>query len=194
MLELQDYELDFVIAMEYFYTNLNESNALSSSLLKFVDFNSGKFFALLPNETDPTKINDFRCGGIAKAVRTHISSVVLSKMKLSPKLGCIIDDVTAAFKSNYQEPLFDCCGLVYDKEIYYILTQKTATIELIDQCFLASNAIWHSLCVLTSIDFKDKGEKTLSLQKMEEISLNTQMIILGAYDGEGYIFWENSED
>lgn len=194
MLELQDYELDFVIAMEYFYTNLNETNALSSSLLKFVDFKSGKFFALLQNETDLTKVNDFRCGGIAKGVRTQISSIVLSKMKLNPKLRCAFDDVTATFNSNYQETLFDYCGLVCDKEIYYGLTQKTATIELIDQCFLASNAIWHSLCVLTGIDFKDNNEKTLSLQKMEEISLNTQMMILGAYDGEGFIFWERSKN
>ena len=34
-----------------------------------------------------------------------------------------------------------------------------------------------------------KNQK-LTIKKIKEICLNTKIIIVGAYDGEGYIFWE----
>ncbi|MBX9839321.1 MAG: hypothetical protein K2X69_13530 [Silvanigrellaceae bacterium] len=56
-----------------------------------------------------------------------------------------------------------------------------------------TNAIWHSLCVLTTSNCEDFSFLSVSKEKIQEICLMTQMIIVGAYDGEGYVFWEKHE-
>ena len=52
-----------------------------------------------------------------------------------------------------------------------------------------SNAFWHSLC-LTEADFMNVTD-TLKIEKIKEVCLKTKLVMIGAYDGEGYVFWES---
>jgi len=192
MIKLNQHELNFEQALAYFQYNLADTNILSSALIKLVNFKAGRFFTLLPDTADLKKINEFRYGGMAGGVRDQISSIVLNKLHLDNKLSCIFDDATATFKPEYKDPFFLSYGLVYKTEIYYLVVQKMASNELINQCFCVSNAIWHSLCVLSEIDLSNKKEKNLSSKEIEDVCQLAQLIIVGAYDGEGYVFWEKS--
>ena len=86
--------------------------------------------------------------------------------------------------------LFNAHGLLCGNEIYYLLEKNNISTELITECLRASNAFWHSLCVLTEANLDDRIAREISTEKIQEITLKAKLIIIGAYDGEGYIFWE----
>ena len=54
-----------------------------------------------------------------------------------------------------------------------------------------SNAIWHSLCIISENQL-NSAETILTLEKIKAICMNAKIVIIGAYDGEGYIFWEKA--
>ena len=79
------------------------------------------------------------------------------------------------------------CG----NEIYFLLGKNKISEKIILECLRASNSFWHSLCVFTTADFTDVI-KDLTLEKIKEICLSTELVMVGAYDGEGYVFWEKN--
>jgi hypothetical protein len=121
----------------------------------------------------------------------EISELIFHTLYSTKYLSCIFDDVSSIFTSDLQEEdeLFSSYGMAYNKEVYYLLTKESSSKQLIEECLRRSNAFWHSLCVLTKADFNEI-KKELTLEKMKDICLNTEMIIVGAYDSEGYVFWE----
>ena len=76
-------------------------------------------------------------------------------------------------------------------DVYFLLWKRTKFLKLILESLRASNAFWHSLGVFTTADFTDVT-KDLTLEKIKEICLSTELVMIGAYDGEGYVFWEKN--
>lgn len=91
---------------------------------------------------------------------------------------------------GYADPLFLSCGLKYGKEVYYRIAAARANPEIIERCINSSDAIRHYLCLLSKIELNCLDNNSLDLQNIENICRNTNVIIIGAYDGEGYLFWE----
>jgi len=54
-----------------------------------------------------------------------------------------------------------------------------------------SNAIWHSLGVMTTANLSCNN-KVLTFEKIKEACLLSELIFVCAYDGEGYVFWEKN--
>ena len=77
----------------------------------------------------------------------------------------------------------------YNNEVYYFLDKKNS-MEEIYVTIRKSSEVWHTLFVLTQID------KVLALDSeiLDSICDNAKFVITGAYDGEGYIFWERKSD
>ena len=189
--KLDSFPLEHSKVMPYLENNLNGTNALSSFCLEHVDFRKGNFFTLLPKSMPSEKIEQFKNGGTKSSLRRHISSIALDKLNENPRLSCIFDDITFTYQPNYEEDLFSLSGLFYKNEIYYLVTQKTLSFSLLEACFSASFADFtHSLCILTLHDFSNQKELTQDVIK--DICAQAVFIIVGAYDGEGYLFWEKS--
>lgn len=191
MKKLVRYELDFETAFKYFVKKLNKTNTLSTELIEVVDFSLGTFYTLLPEKTRVDEVNEFRRGRIAVGVRDFVNIIILEKLTHNYSVSCVFDDVATTFRNDYDEPLFLSCGFSLEKEVYYILNSSNVNLPLIEDCFNSSNAIWHSLCILTNANLNEiLIKKKLEQKKLTEICQKVQMIIVGAYDGEGYIFWE----
>jgi hypothetical protein len=60
------------------------------------------------------------------------------------------------------------------------------------KCLRASNVLWHSLCVFTTANLIEVS-KMLNLEKIKEICKRTELFMVCAYDGEGYVFWEKHQ-
>ncbi len=193
MIKFNRHWLNHAQAFAYFQYTLADASTLSLLLLKNLNFEMGRFYTLLPDDANPDQIHEFRLGGIAKGVRDQVNAIVLNKISTNNRLSCVFDDINDTFKPEYEDALFSSCGLVYEKEIYHLITKKTSSIQNINSCFRISNAMWHSLCVLSEISLTKKADKSLSLKELERVCLNTELIIVGAYDGEGYVFWEKSK-
>ena len=80
MIELTRYTVSQEDGIRYFKENLQEANELSSMLVKYLDFTSGRFFTLLPDNIDSIKIQEFHCGGIAVNVRERIPDFIVNTL------------------------------------------------------------------------------------------------------------------
>jgi hypothetical protein len=212
MRELIRSSLEFKKLYPYFKDRLEGVNELSIEVLNLVDFNDGFFFTLLPNNANLDRIYNLNEGLILPqnpkllsedrksyfqyipTLREEVSEYIYEKMcSTNPTLNCIIDD----FNSSITRPsleFFKSRDLFasFSDQVYYKLPSSMANAKIIDELLFRSNAFWHSLCLLTEADFSDIIN-VLTSEKIREICLKTQMIITGAYDGEGYVFWERNK-
>lgn len=187
---LKKYQLDFTLSYNYFRDCLSDVNGLSTKLLEIVDFKSGVFFTLLKNGADVNKINNLKAIHIASGIEDQIRSFIKDEIDKNSRLSCIFDDCSSSYAPGYQGTLFSDCGVFYKDEIYYLINQETNSDKLLKRCFYVSDAIWHSLCILSEISLDCQNNKEITLDQINDMCLNVQLIMLGAYDGEGYVFWK----
>ena len=178
--------------------------------MKIISSNKGEFFTLLPDEADLAKLHNFdqsilpampkQKGPVGSLPGIYIYSMIpsieeelceylINKIKKN-NTCCVFDCFNATYNASYHCDLFDSCGKYYEQEVYYIVGSKNISKKTILECLYSSKTFWHSLCILTEDFFQDITNKIFSLEKMQEICLKSYLVIVGAYDGEGYIFWE----
>ncbi len=190
---LHRFELNFDLAFAYYKNNLNGTNALSSNLIDIFNFKQGNFFTLLPDDFADKNVYKFKSGGVRNCVRDLCESLILDKLLSDDGLYCIFDDASAVPISERNDSLFCSVGYIFENEIYYLVQKKIATAKLIEKCFYASDAIWHSLCILTRTNFVAPPDRNLSQENIREFCENAELILVSAYDAEGYVFWERKQ-
>ncbi len=208
MKKLKKYKLNFDQTYEYLKSNLDQTNVLSYELLNLLSFKNGSFFTLMPDDTSPDKLHCFEAGGIlpqqsikeyingqikhysiVQTVRDEVADMLFNELKMRRDIDCLFDDILASPLSRKRRDLLDTQGVYYGNEVYYYLQNRNASLDLIKECFHYSTNGWHSLCVLTKAAL-NTNEKQFSLDKFRKVALKTCLIILQAYDGEGFVFWE----
>ncbi|MCH9609384.1 MAG: hypothetical protein S4CHLAM45_05250 [Chlamydiales bacterium] len=194
------YKLEYDCVWDFLQNNLDQTNTLSSELLNLADFSKGSFFTLLPNNLDRKNINEFECGickktallSITNCIRKGVCELIYKKINSESKSSCLFDDVLRSPTDKYCPDLFFSHGLSYENEMYYLLEKSPISEELILACLRLSNACWHSLCILTDNFSNRLKEKKITLNEIKKMCSNTSLVIIGAYDGQGYIFWEKN--
>lgn len=190
--KLNKFELDPSLSYKYLCDNLNDINSLSTILMEVLNVNSGQFFTFLLNDINPNQIYEFKYGGVAGGVRQKTLSLVYKILMNCPEIYAVFDECFASYNKQSKNPLFLDYGFHHENDVYYLMNKKNLSKENLKTCFHVSNAIWHSLCVLSKIKIDD-GVRELSKEKIKEICLNAQLIILGAYDAESYVFWKRND-
>jgi hypothetical protein len=167
---------------------LKDTNKLSDSVISFLKFESGDFFALLTEKSKIEDINEFNIGGKTSCLRNDVGEFIFKLLKSNKNISCIFDDFNSDIKNIEGDLLFNLNGVCCGSEIYYVINEN-ANQDLVIQCLRRSNTVWHSLCILSVIKFKEH-KKSITRDDMEEICLNAKLIMIGAYDAESYIVWE----
>lgn len=208
MKKLFKHPLDFEILYPYFKNRLEGVNALSNELINLVNFKDGIFFTLLPDDANLDRIYELKAGlvlpqfpqmlnekGKGKfqyipTIEEEISEYIYNKLCSDNMLTCVIDDYNSSPDSKFSE-YFKLNGLLlfYNNEVYYKLRIPQTNSNIIEECLGYSNTFWHSLCLLTKADFNIINE-TLNLEEIKEICLKAHLIMVDAYDAEGYVMWE----
>jgi len=212
MNELIKYSLNFELALDYISDELDNVNLLSSELLRSIDFKQGFFFSLLPKDANieekhqfkagwilpPNPIEEYVCEGkicrysVKKSIMDDLSFLILQEMNQRNNLSAVMDDVNGDKPKDEAHPcFFDNYTAFFQDEIYSLVTEKNRSVELISKCLKHSLSFWHSLGVLTTADLP-MVDKELSLENIKDICLKTEVAFVGAYDGEGYVFWERN--
>jgi hypothetical protein len=211
MKHLNKHKLDFFPTWKYVQDALDNANTLSLELLSYVNFKDGFFFTLLPPDANIERIYEFESGmvlhqnpeqicfiagekstyAIIPTIRDELSRLILEDIKSKDQLSCIFDDVLHSSNDKFYRNLIFSHGLFYENELYYLIQKNEFSYELIKQCLRASNAFWHSLCILTRANFSN-FKKKMNLEMIKEICITAELILIGSYDGEGYVFWEKS--
>lgn len=210
--KLKKYDLDFKVTYDYFSSILKDGNTLSFTLLKIIDFNRGNFFTLLPEEANLPRIYQFSYGGIISPKDVGYKPVYVKNLqkKFTPlyvhtlkeelvdfindflnknqNFICLFEDV---LKKSSDRDLLDEYKMFYEREVYYLVDYFHKTNEIISKILFESEEVWHFVSIITEV--KNVIEKELTINTIEQMIQNIKLIIIGAYDGEGYVFWERNK-
>lgn len=200
--------LEFEKSILYLKDQLNGGNKLSHELLLTVNFEKGQFFTLLPPDADLEHLYDFFGGTIlvqnptieyinesgkkvsytkVPTLKNEISKYIFDKIKTSAN-NCIFEDVVQVISDPHID-FFHKYGLKYKNELYYRITNDIASEELILEAIKEVSSFWHTLFILTENNFVPV-KKELTLENIKLFCDEITLLVVGAYDGEGYVLWE----
>ena len=206
--KLNKISLDFNLAWMFVKDNLEGGNELSKALLEEIDVKNGHFFTLMPDDANLQRLYEFKTGGIlpqnpelvGKNGSTYsfipnlveeLAHLIQYKIQNNPKLWAFFEDVSWG-------PSFEHFGVllshvrIYGNQVYYALGMGDLEIPKIVEAIANTNAFWHSVAVLTETDV-GRFDRELTLEQFAEIARQTELLIIGAYDAEGYVFWEKNK-
>jgi len=199
--QIKKYKLDHSRVLPYVMEQLDCGNTLSKFILEFVDLKKYSFFTFLPLEADLTRLYEFTYGGIIpaqkcegkeggqKSIRTttsEICSYVQGYIKENHNNCAVFEDVIS-FPTDLC--LKNSEFFSFRKEVYYLIDNKSENLNKVDLVLLKSSQVWHTLFLLTKCSDKISS-RIFSEEQIKNFCINSAYIILGAYDGEGYIWGE----
>ena len=208
--KLYRHDLSHEPSLLFFKESLEETNLLSIEALRTVNTQKGSFFTFLPKEANLENLHQFseailpettkQTGPVGNLQGVYKYSEILS---LKKEIGeclidlvekhcffCIVDDFNSRYNEAHGDDLFKKFGKHHENEVYYLLAPENLSQKALLKCLYKSTTFWHSLCILTkaTLDSSDVLNKEVS----QEICDKAAYVIVGAYDGEGYIFWKRT--
>ncbi|MFZ0564655.1 MAG: hypothetical protein WAM28_00435 [Chlamydiales bacterium] len=109
MRQLHKHVLDFDADWKFTYDSLDDVNKLSSKLLDLLDFKSGNFFTLLPEEANIKKLYEFKTGLILP--QSEESYYVNGKKSTFTRIPTIDEEIPDSILNEIK--LKDLCCIVF---------------------------------------------------------------------------------
>jgi hypothetical protein len=197
------------ITHQYVREQLRDGNTLAQLILQKIPMDKGRYFALLNPLADQNKIYNFRSGGILpqnslesvafggklypgrKKAHSVLQLAEYLKNIMESRLCCYFEDqvhhredpIASEFKTN---------TLYYQEEPYLFLQNIAFSIERAVKMIHYTDAQWYYMNIVSK---EEPGSiLDISNEKLQKIALGTTCIVLGAYDMEGFIVWENDSE
>lgn len=187
-------------AMPFFREYLGYGKTFSKLLLENHDLKQGDISIYFPPEV--VLHDDFRYSVLYPlknklSYDVDIFGVEFVQQFLSQGKNkiCIFEDANAEPTDPYLQRRPDLPWLGFKNEVYHILDSNRNDKKLVNEVIRYAQS-WLTIGALTS--FPGGFEFQFSTHKIEEnvlkiLAQNTVSIILGAYDGEGYLIWEKTK-
>ena len=200
--------LKFDEAKAYCVSCLSDGNALAKELLKVVNFDGGKFFAITSQNADIGRIYNFQFGGILPKnpleivvfqekeypARKQSTSVLEFAQYLDGLLGnsknlwCLFEDLVRS-RSDFLGKQTEENTAYCEEGVYYYLRGDEFSLEKGMHLIRYSNAQWYYMNVITSEPILPV-QANLTIELIRNVAAKTINIAMGAYDMEGYVVWE----
>jgi len=202
------------VARSFILERLSQGNKLAHEMLESLPLTQGRITTFLPSGVVPQSLEDFATGGKLPTPPTSqwkgsklrdetllmipvptTDSWVVTKIKeylLEAKdRVCVLEDalkrpgdaVLGRLSSRYA---------THDREIYHLLFQEDAKEQRILETLRAARSIptfIGSLSVWKGDPLEVKFG-ALSISQIKILANSTQKLLVGAYDGEGYLIWD----
>jgi len=201
-------------AEQYIRDRLADGNALSKALLKLLPIERGQIITCLPPGVVPQSLQDFSTGG--KLPTPHTSEWKAAESRGESLLMIPVPSTSAWITSKIREYLREesdhLCVLedalarptdpalrkratrhtVHGDEVYHILLSQDAQYERVEATLRAATSTLPLIGILSTSEETRSGDSlgTLSTVLLEALASRAQKILVGAYDGEGYLVWE----
>jgi hypothetical protein len=78
--------------------------------------------------------------------------------------------------------------LYYNKELYLFLQSANFSTERLEKMIRYTDAQWYYMSVIS--EEEPGANQEISTEKLQRIASRTTHIVIGAYDGEGYLVWQ----
>jgi hypothetical protein len=138
----------------------------------------------------------FDIGGLAKRNQTepNLRNFVADHLHKPDAAIAVFEDHLA----RPGDPVFDKLSIpffTYNDEVYYFLTKRHATDELITKAIRTAQS-YLFVCALikygTDDIFAIEDRQPMTHRNLEVLASNMTTIVVGAYDGEAYVFWSRA--
>lgn len=203
--------------LKYVRECLSSGKELSSSLLEALDLVSGKLSTFLPPGVASEEVNEFFVGGKLpqpsdekhttvrlwneqlKAVpKPSLDGVLISIVEAHLKSGsgalCIFENALASPRDSWLK-CTEIQTVTSESSVYHFLTPERMDRDLIELTVKKAKSIRPPLIGVLVRFPKPSGfqsEGSLGLAEFRKIAGQTEKLIVGAYDGEGYLIWSKS--
>jgi hypothetical protein len=200
-------------ARNYMSSSLAVGKELSASLLRTVTFSTGVLSTSLPVEVTWEEANQFRVGGKLRSPRNGVHmtsadgtgkavpipnlddlivSVVETHLRLERRAYCVFEDAIARPGDPWLERTH--LALMMSREaVYYLLTSEDANRERIEATVRRAKSISPpligALAFLPVDEQLPRADRALTDRDFSSIATQTESVIVGAYDGEGFVIW-----
>lgn len=211
MKKLVQYDLDFDQTERYFQKYLDQRNSLSNALKKNIDFSKGHFYTLLTEDADISRLYEFEIGHILppnpiediyvsslkktfkgqriNSIKNEFSTYLYEKIK-SCHLACLMEDLIQS-PTDPHVHLYHQIGRRFGEEVFYLITQKNLTKNLIKKSVKECSG-WDFVAAVFTMNNFDLKNQEIKENDFSLICFNTSMVIISAYDAEGYLIWEKT--
>jgi hypothetical protein len=170
-------------AVNHILNMLDYDNFLCQCIKSYVDFSKGSIFSAFPSNIDVGNIVDFSWG-YGKGSDKSLPASILKTLKLYPGSVVVFDDVMA---ESVNEDIQGSC-LTNDNEVYHWICEAEANELNVANLVMETGVSWHFLCVIFELD-KNFDVKDCIIQSRCDAFKNVIEVVVGAFDGEGYIHW-----
>jgi hypothetical protein len=203
-------------AVTYVKECLASGNTLATLLLQSHNIDNGSVVTFLPIGTSDADAKKFKSGGklptLASESHKEITADDGSKWRMVPKpntkseLVTIIQDFLRAKQEHIcifedavsapTDPWLLTSGtrvLIFNNEVYHCLTQDDVAHTNRILSTINRTTTWRFIGALTSVpDGKTFAfdTRTLTNDDLKAVATKTKIIVIGAYDGEGYLIWK----
>ena len=212
--DIREYELGSE-AIKFIEKCLSAGNILAQTLSKKFDFKKGQVTTALPLDIDPAEAKDFEDGILPEPPKSEwrrvaepdgsqwimipkpnmdfwLASTIRMYLSKENKRLCIFENALAnssdPWISSKKSKIF-----IFKHEVYHFLLRSDVAGKKIEQTI--RDATSHLFIgVLTSVPRETAFPKNRQEVNFEELKVfveRTEKIIVGAYDGEGYLFWKS---
>ena len=181
-------------AREYVKEVLNVNNALCRCLSSCIDLEANKnvYFSYLPEGTFPSDIKDFSRGGVFQnAASTELAEYLWDKLNNEKYLVILFDDVMAKQSDDYLH-IEESAKFFINQEVYHYVNNTNGSEKKILDLIYATGVSWHFLAVILKDNNLQYIHKNINKLPSDCICQNLSEIIIGAFDGEGYIHFVKS--
>ena len=175
--------------------NYGESFA---KLLSALPLEKGSIFTFLPQNIDVAEIEDFSLsleltrgfGTWSESSLNYLVGLVTDYLSNTPHAFVVsesFDDITSVERGLVSRPFF-----LFENVVYYFCANAD-DLNLSVENALKFGRSYPSICAVGSFveNCSLRSGEILSTEKIKNIVNSIKYIIVGAYDEEGYIIWEN---
>ncbi len=192
-------------AIAYMKKAMGDGLSLSKQVLQALDLSRGHIYTMLPDGVDTDLIRDYSVGGFTcnyadrkngvvqvTTIDEHVITLIRSFLAKSGNPVCLFD--ATLLELDFPTVRRIRTHAIFQKEVYLYLGPGQNTLDQIGTIMYSSAGsyppVLASLAVLSSEGVCILRSGRLSLQFLRETAEATEHIIVGAFDGEGYLIWD----
>lgn len=170
-------------AIEHILNVLDFDNSLCQFVKSQIDLSIGSIFSVVPTDLNIEDIADFSWG-FGKGSDRLLPDRILNTLKLNADAVAVFDDVMGSAENVSSH---GSCITNNDEIYHWIIGSDASELKLKD-LIGETGVSWHFLCVIFELDKAIDIKNSITNSKYE-LFKNILELVVGAYDGEGYIHW-----
>ncbi len=170
-------------AINHILNVLDYDNSLCQFVKSYADFSIGKLCSVIPTNVEIENIVEFSWG-FGKGSDNLLPGRILKTLKSNTGTFAVFDDVMGEPKNGARQ---GAC-LTNNNEVYHWISGTEATELNLKNLIRETGVSWHFLCVIFESDKNIDIKDCITRSKYDEFK-NVLEVVVGAFDGEGYIHW-----